>query len=300
MPDHDQFFKQLLQEFFGDLLHIVAPTLAEKLRIEDPRFLKDELFLDPPTGERRFVDLVAQVESIDGPPEVVLVHVEVEARARRTMGLRLYEYAMQLWLRHRRPVVPIVLYLRGGKPDVTRETVRIDVHGEVFMSFSYLAFGVSRSTATDYLQRPEPLAWALAGLMRTGDLSPAHRRLACLRKALGADLDDAHKYLLINCIETYVQLDPPDQEEYDALLAGEENREVAVMEMTWADRIAHEARENALQEGKRDLLRELLERRFGPLPASSLERLQALASPEDLSRLAAGVLDARSLDDLGL
>lgn len=172
------------------------------------------------------------------------------------------------------------------------------------MSFSYLAFGLSRSTATDYLRRPEPLAWALAGLMRPGALSPAERRLACLRQALEAELDDAHKYLLINCIETYVQLDPPDQEEYDALLAGDENREVAVMEMTWADRIAHEAREGALREGredgKRELLRELLERRFGPLPERTAQRLQTLTSPEDLSRLAARVLDAQSLDELGL
>ena len=99
-------------------------------------------------------------------------------------------------------------------------------------------------------------------------------------------------------------MDPPDQEEYETLLAGEENREVAVMEMTWADRIAHEAREGALregrEEGKRELLKEQLERRFGPLPDASLQRLQALTSPEELSRIAARVLDAHSLDDLGL
>lgn len=84
------------------------------------------------------------------------------------------------------------------------------------------------------------------------------------------------------------------------------------MEMTWADRIAHEARESALKEGierglekglekgKRDLLIEQLERRFGPLPEATVKRVQALTSPEELSRLAARLLDAPSLDDLGL
>ena len=88
------------------------------------------------------------------------------------------------------------------------------------------------------------------------------------------------------------------------------------MEMTWAGRIAHEARESALkegiekglekglekgrEEGKRDLLLEQLERRFGPLPQATVKRVRALTSPEELSRLAARVLDAPSLEDLGL
>jgi flagellar biosynthesis/type III secretory pathway protein FliH len=88
------------------------------------------------------------------------------------------------------------------------------------------------------------------------------------------------------------------------------------MEMTWAGRIAHEARERALkegiekglekgmekgrEEGKRDPLLEQLERRFGPLPQSTVKRVLALTSSEELSRLAARVLDAPSLEDLGL
>ena len=92
------------------------------------------------------------------------------------------------------------------------------------------------------------------------------------------------------------------------------------MEMTWAGRIAHEARESALkegiekgiekglekglekgrEEGKRDLLLEQLECRFGPLPQAIVKRVRTLTSSEELSRLAARVLDAPSLEDLGL
>jgi flagellar biosynthesis/type III secretory pathway protein FliH len=99
-------------------------------------------------------------------------------------------------------------------------------------------------------------------------------------------------------------------------LAERGNEEVATMEMTWAGRIAHEARESALkegiekgierglekgrEEGKRDLLLEQLERRFGPLPQAIVKRVRTLTSSEELSRLAARVLDAPSLEDLGL
>lgn len=48
MTDHDQFFKNLLQEFFGDLLQMVAPELASRLRVEEPTFLESELFTSFP------------------------------------------------------------------------------------------------------------------------------------------------------------------------------------------------------------------------------------------------------------
>lgn len=224
------------------------------------------------------------------------------------MGLRLFEYAMQLWLRHRRPIVPIVVYLRGGKPGVIRETEGLRTFHRTFMLFRYLAFGLSRSQAADYLKRPEPLAWALAALMRHRERSTAEHRLACMRPLAHADLDDARKFLLANFIATYVQLDEPEQEEYEVLLRNEENREVAVMaELTLttnADRLVQKGYETGeragREQGQRDLLLRQLTHRFGPLPEATRQRVQALASPEELQELAERVLDAKSLDDLGL
>ena len=300
MTDHDQFFKNLLQEFFGDLLRIVAPELAVRLRVEEPTFLESELFSSFPEGKRRYLDLVARVEALEGEPEVVLVHVEIERQARKTMGLRLLDYALQLWLEHHQPVVPIVVYLRGGKPDVAREEVRIDVFGQSFFSFSYLAFGLSRSKAAAYLNRPEPLAWGLAALMDHGALSPARHRLACLRPLTTAKLSDRQRFLLVNCVETYVQWDDTAQEEYEALLAEEGGAKVAIMETTWADRLRAEGVEQGREQGKRELLLEQLERRFGPLSQATVQRVRAISSSDELSRLAGHVLDAGSLDDLGL
>ena len=231
---------------------------------------------------------------------MVLVHVEVEARARKTMGRRLLDYYMQLLLEHHQPIVPIVVYLRGGKPDVTREGVRIEVFDDAFLSFSYLAFGLSRSEASEYLARPEPLAWGLAGLMRPGGESAARHKLACLTPISKAELTDRQRVLLVNCIETYVQWNDAAQAEYEALLAEEGNEEVATMEMTWADSLRAEGMEKGRDEGRRELLLEQLERRFGPLTPATVERVRSLASREELSRLAARVLDASSLEDLEL
>lgn len=137
-----------------------------------------------------------------------------------------------------------------------------------------------------------------------GKLSAARHRLSCLEPMTKSKLTDKQRFLLVSLVETYIQLDDAAQEEYQALLADQGHEEVAAMEMTWAGKIAHEARETALQEGreegKRDLLLEQLEHRFGRLPRATVNRVNALTSSEELSRLAARVLDAPSLEDLGL
>ena len=106
---HDQLFKDLLQTFFGDLLHIVLPGIAWHLDPARIRFLRDEHFTDLPVGRRRQVDLLAEVATRGGSPELVLVHVEIEARSHRRMARRLARYAMALHLRHAQPLVPMVV-----------------------------------------------------------------------------------------------------------------------------------------------------------------------------------------------
>ncbi|HSL85110.1 MAG TPA: DUF4351 domain-containing protein, partial [Thermoanaerobaculia bacterium] len=105
-----------------------------------------------------------------------------------------------------------------------------------------------------------------------------------------------------------IQLKHGALEEYERLLAAEPNREVTIMEMTWADTLEAKGVEKGIQkglekgrlEGMRALLLGMLERRFGPLPDNTRTRLGAIDSPEELLTLGNRVLDARTLDDLGL
>ncbi len=321
MSDHDQLFKTLIRRFFGDLLRIVVPEMADEMRLDRARFLEGELFTDVPEGKRRRLDLVAEVPTEDARVEIVLIHVEVEARARgRAMDKRMWRYAMQLWLRHGEPVVPIVIYLTGGQPGVHAITVEHRFAGRCLASFTYSTFGLARSRAVRYLDRPEALAPALAALMDHRGLSPARHKLECLRRIARLEIDDAGRFLLVNCVETYVQWDDAAQEEYDALLAEEQNREVSTMEMTWADRIRLEGQEIGLEKGRQEGRREgreagrvegrvegmravvlaQIEARFGDLPADRRRRIEAIASPDELGRMADRLLVARSLDDLGI
>jgi len=200
---HDQVFKDLLGRFLPDFLTLVAPEPAGRLDLSDWKLLDKEVFTDWPKGRRRDLDFLAGVPLADGSGETALVHVEIEARSRPDVGLRLARYHMQIRLRHGRPVLPILLRLRGGRPGIHFESMVGSELGPEIVRFSYYSFGLARSRAEEYLAKDQPLAWALAALMkRPRSMSRAEHKMACLRRIHAAPLDELSRFLLVNCVET--------------------------------------------------------------------------------------------------
>ncbi len=110
---HDQLFKEFLRAFFRDFLELFCPDIAARLDFGTVRFLEKELFTDFPAGSLREADVVAEVDTQDGI-ELVLVHIEVQARREPNFSERMFQYYALLWLRYRKPIVPIVVYLKGA------------------------------------------------------------------------------------------------------------------------------------------------------------------------------------------
>lgn len=305
MTSHDQLFKDLLTNFFADLLLLAAPRLARRLRPEAARFLSGELHTDLPEGSRRELDLVAEVPTREGAPEMVLVHVEVEGAARRGIGRRLWRYAMQLRLRHGRPVLSLVLFLTGGPRGIVWRSESERLWETEMATFRYLAWGLGAGAAERFARREEPLAWALAALMRR---RPGRHKLECLRAIARADLDEARRFLLANCVETYLQLESDEQADYERLRDRDDDVEVREMEMTWAERMEKEYTERGVErglargriDGMRRLVLHLAERRWGGLDESARQRVEAMDSADALERLADRLLTARSAEEAGL
>ena len=290
-------------------------------------FLDKEFFLEGPRGGRREVDLLAKVP-LRGIGSSLLIHVEVEARERRGMPQRLRGYHSQIQGRHDGQVLTLLVCLRARRPGVTASPLESHLSGPAFTDFRYVTFGLSGCPAVEYLERPEPLAWALAALMDPGPWSRPEHKLACLRRIAQSDLEDDRKLLLADCVEMYLELTSGEVREYETLARHEPHREVRAVQMTWSQRIKaegfklgrQEGRQEGLQEGQkegrqaglkegqkeglekgmRQLLLRQLERRFGPLPESVRAKVEAIASTRRLTRLSDQLLAASSLDELGL
>jgi hypothetical protein len=303
LTSHDQLAKELFRTFFAGLVRLTAPEVAAQLRLDAAEFLDKQMFTDWPEGGRREADLLASVPVHGEATSRVLIHVEVEAQARARMRKRVWQYFMQIRLRFDLPVLSILVNLKGGRAGVHRERLK-EGFGEESVRFEYRAFSLSGCRAAEYLALPEPLAWALAALMRRGTWSRAEQKLECLRRVAAADLPGKSRLVLGNWIETYIQLNEQDAAEYDRLRSLAGNEEVKTMELTWAERMEMQGVEKGLVAGKLQALRQvvvrLLSRRFGPVPEAVQRKVEAIDSMESLGCLAEKVLEVESIEEMGL
>ena len=293
---HDKIFKQLLRAFLADFLRLVLPQVADRLDLSSPDFLDKELFAGGPHGRRREPDLLVRVHEDDGRP--LLVHVEIEARASRRMAERLWRYKNQIQARYDTPVLSLVINLKRGLPGVHLMT-REGCLGPVFPELRYLSFGLERCRAAEYLERSEPLAWAFAALMDPGSWSRAELKMACLRRIAGLR-GRIDPFLLVDCVESYLQLEPWEAAEFEALRSRRENQEVRAVAMTWSEKQQALGWEKGAQAGVRQILILQLGKRFGPLPEAVRRRVEAIDSLDLLTGLAERLLSAHSLEEMGL
>ncbi|MBW8874817.1 MAG: Rpn family recombination-promoting nuclease/putative transposase [Acidobacteria bacterium] len=297
---HDKIFKQLLRVFLEDFLRLVAPQALERLDLSAPELLDKELFAEGPHGRRRELDLLVRVRTTAGSP--LLIHVEIEARASPRMELRLWRYRIQIQARYDMPVLTIVIYLKRGHPGVCLKT-RESGLGPDFPELRYISFGLEGCSAAEYLARPETLAWALAALMDPGSWSRAELKMACLRRIAGLK-SRIDPFLLVDCVENYLQLEPWEVAEFEALHSRRENKEVRAVTMTWSEKLEDKGRIEGIVKGRGEGVREILllqlTERFGPLPESTRRQVEEISSFQRLTRLAKRILTAHSLEEMGL
>jgi hypothetical protein len=327
LTSHDQLAKDLIQTFFPGFLRLAAPEAAARLRLDEAVFLDKQAFTDWPQGDRREMDLLAEVPAVETGARI-LIHIEIEAEARADMADRFWGYYMQLRLRHGLTIVPILINLTGGRPGAHDELLVEGFEGLETARFRFRVFSLSGCRAEEYLALAEPLAWALAALMRRGEWSRAEHKIECLRRIAAADLSGSQRWLLGNWVETYLQLNDRETAEYARLCELTVNQEVRAMEMTWAERMEEKYTKMGLEkgfeqgkkqgvelgrlegklegklegrlEGMRQILLQLLGRRFGAVPETVRRKVESMEESAPLTDLTNKVLDAQSIEELGL
>lgn len=296
---HDQLFKKVLEKFLKEFLELFFPSVARRLDFGAVELLDKELPLDFPKGTTREVDFAARLTTREGKPEIVLVHVEIQSRPEKDLAQRMFEYYSLLWLRHRVPVFPIVLYLQGGE-GLADEKYQHSLFDREILRFRYASVGLARLQAEEYLGTG-PLGVALAALMsRARHRDPPLLRHQMLRWVVTSGLDDARKLLLVNIIETYFELSDDEQRRFERLLSRKEFRIVQEVKETWLDRARTEGRQAGVIEGKRETLLRQLSAKFGSLRPDTIAKVAAVQSAAELDAYLERVITAGSLQDVGL
>jgi Domain of unknown function (DUF4351) len=303
---HDELMKRLLASFPDQFLRIAAPEIAERVDLGSVVFEPEEHYPGSPTGRARRADLAARASALPETAEEeiteVVLHAEIELRYRSRTEGRLLGYHRGLSLKYGLTVHTIVLYLRGGPPGAQIRVYEERSLGQTVVTFRYHSLGLSRAPAAEYLARPEPLAWALAALMRpaAGQGRP-QLGLACVRRiAQARELTQDERELLFECVMRYAKLQDPEATAFDMILHDTDNEGVRDMTTTMVEWWEKQGREKGRAEGQRDLVLHLLKERFGRLSSEVHRQVSAIESADELTRLATRALQVQTLDELGL
>ena len=294
MADHDQRMKHLLRGFVPELLALLVPAWVPRYDLPSLAWQEQEVFLDPPEGERRLLDMVAHVRLIQpiGEYQESLLHIEGESGdgvggLRRRMPL--YKGALQA--RHGLPVLSLAVYLNVGL-----EGIGWDESPEMYWEariggprWPYL--GLPALDAWAFVQRENILGAALSVKMRIADNEKARLKATAMRRIATAAVDTARRFSLMDFVEAYLPLEEPHLSEFNDLLLTKDYKEAAMLGKTTL--------EVGREQGQQSLARRMVEARFGTLDAEALRRLEAM-DEDDLVELGLALQTAKTLADLGL
>ncbi len=310
---HDQTFKEFLREFLRDFLQLFFPEVEAQIDFTELQFLDTGAFTSFPEGSSRAADVVAQVRTRKKAREILLIHVEVEARKRSSFPKRMFQYYSLLWSKYDVPIFPIVVYLRGGRTGLSEEQHVETLFGWEHLTFRYKAVSMARLEAREYLEKSSPVAAALAALMsRRRALKPAQLWLKMTERLNRSGLDEARKGLLLHIINTYIVVGRTEEKKLERALSKERYRGVRKMQMTWAEKVEKKGRKEGREEGriegilegmlegKREALLRQLTTKFGPLPEEIASKVRAVQSLQDLDLYLDRVLVAASLEDMNI
>ncbi len=299
-PDHDQRLKVLLKQFFGQFFLCFFPAWAARFDFTSIDWLDKELFLAPPHGEKRQLDLVARLRiRPEAPPPqpgridlLALVHVEVESRESvQAFRPRMFEYYVQLRRETQLPVLPVGLFLRVGLDGVGWDAYEEHFWEHRLLRFEYAYVGLPALDAEPYATGEHLLGVALSALMRVPPERRAELHAEALKRIALSSENDWRRFLLVECLEAYGDLDEAQLQRLQAILTTEQYQEVRPLMVSTYERVRTEAR--------RDMALQQLEVRFGPLAAEVKQRVEAL-SPEELTQLLLGFAKGLSLKELQL
>src|SRR5439155_3820563 len=170
------------------------------------------------------MDLVARVARRGGTPTLVIVLVELQARPEEEFPWRLFEYYTLLRRVHRLPVLPIVIYVRGGRGSELWEEYREELFEEVTVLFRYRRLRLKGVKAMEAVRQGGPLMSALAALMDRRGAEPAELKVASLERNGAARLDEARRWLLSSFVEQFLPLAAAEEQRFRQLTSEEEHQ----------------------------------------------------------------------------
>jgi predicted transposase/invertase (TIGR01784 family) len=295
MIDHDRLFKELLSNFFVEFLQLFLPQIAEQIEAESVEFLPQEYFTDLTAGEKKVIDLLAQVR-LAGQEVGFLIHVEAQSGSETDFTRRMFFYFARLHQKYLQPIYPVVVFSFDQPLRQEPRTYQVEFKDLKVMEFNFAAIQLNGLNWRDFLNQPNPVAAALMAKMQIAPQDRPKVKAECLRLLTTLRLDPARTQLISGFVDTYLRLNAEEEQVFQAEIGRlEETTREGVMQIvtSWTQ----QGIEQGVEQGERAIVLRQLMRRFVELPDSLRSQVEALPLAQ-VEALGDALLDFQAVADL--
>ncbi|OYE00355.1 Rpn family recombination-promoting nuclease/putative transposase [Nostoc sp. 'Peltigera membranacea cyanobiont' 232] len=283
MIDHDRLFKELLSTFFIDFLDLFLPQLASQIDRNSIQLLPQEVFNDVTSGEKKEIDLLAQVR-YQQQDTCFLIHVENQSYTETAFAKRMFKYFARLHEKYDLPIYPVVIFSFDEPKRAEPQNYRVTFGDLKVLEFQFVAIQLNRLSWRDFLTQPNPVAAALMSKMNISKQERPQVKAECLRLLATLKLDPARMQLISGFVDTYLRLDDTEKQVFQAAISTmglHEQEEIMEIVTSWQQEGAQKTREEiALNLLKRGMIVQEISQVTG-LSLEQVQQLQALLSQEN-------------------
>lgn len=207
--DHDRLFKELIQTFFKEFIQGFFPQVYPHINFSSTKFLEQEVFTDILKGEKRRIDILAEVK-LNHIDQIILIHIEPQASYQKEFNERMFIYCSRLYEKYRKPILPIAIFSYNDKREVT-DQFTMYTPTEKVLQFHYLQLHLINKNWRDFIQTDNPASAALLCKMGYSEKERVQVKLEFLRMLSRMELDPARMRLLNGFFETYLKLNEREE-----------------------------------------------------------------------------------------
>ncbi|MEH2322676.1 MAG: DUF4351 domain-containing protein [Nostoc sp.] len=295
MIDHDRLFKELIQTFFWEFIELFLPEVLEYVAQDSLTFLTEEIFTDVTTGDKRKIDLLAQVKW-RGEDSYFLIHLENQAYTQKEFERRMFHYFARLDAKYLLPIFPIVIFSYDEPKRPEKSQYIVNFPNRKVLEFNYFAIQLNNLNWRNFLNQPNPVAAALMAKMEFKPEEKIKVKLECLRMLVTLKLNPAKIELISGFIDTYLRLNATEEQVLETeLKQANLVEEEGIMEIvtSWMEKGITQG----IEQGEKNIVKRQLKRRFNNIDSTLENRINGLSS-EQLENLADAIFDFQSLEDL--
>lgn len=271
------------------------PEVAAYLDRDSITFLPQEYFADTTTGERRRIDILAQVK-FRGQDTGFLIHLENQSYDQDQLDRRMLFYFARLYQKFLLPIYPIVVFSFDYPLRAQSQQHTVTFPDLKVLEFNFAVIQLNRLNWRDFLQHHNPVAAALMSKMRIVRQDRPKVKAECLRVLATLKLDPARTELISGFVDTSLKLNSTEEtifQEEIGRMGLEEQEEIMEIVTSWMERGVERG---ARQQTEALILRQL-NHRFRQMAGPIEQQLRTL-SLSQLEALSEALLDFSTETDL--